>query len=146
MYNHYNLSDKVKSKTKCIFVCGDKKNLARPAPLTLWVSTATHLGHELSETGNMEYDVRVKRASFISSSVEVRETFKFASPVEVLHALKVYCSSFLWLYAVGLGCGGSNGSFQFLEHWSKIGMVSSQSYQDILGTAGSLSWSNICQG
>ena len=28
------------------------------------------------------------------SSVEVRETFKFASPVKVLHALKVYCSSF----------------------------------------------------
>ena len=37
-----------KSKTKCIFVCGSRRNLAKPAPLTLcgrelpWVATATH--------------------------------------------------------------------------------------------------------
>jgi hypothetical protein len=92
--------DPIKSKTKCIFVCGDKKNLSKPAPLSLcgrdlpWVPTATHLGHELSETGSMEQDAKVKRATFISRSVEIRETFKFASPVEVLHAMKVYCSSF----------------------------------------------------
>ena len=48
------------SKTKCIFICGNKKNLVKPAPLTLcgrdlpWVRSATHLGHELHESGMME--------------------------------------------------------------------------------------------
>ena len=57
-----------KSKTECIFVCGTKKNLVKPAPLTLcgtelpWVSTATHLGHELHETGSMEHDALVTNA------------------------------------------------------------------------------------
>ena len=89
-----------KSKTKCIFMTGSKKNLVRPDPLTLcgrelpWVTTATHLGHELHESGTMEHDADVKRAVFISSSMEVRNTFRFASPVEILTALKVYCSSF----------------------------------------------------
>ena len=79
--------DPVKSKTKCIFVsfCG------RDVP---WVAAATHLGHVLSETGTMDQDAREKRAAFISRSVEIRETFKFASPVEVVQALEVYCSSF----------------------------------------------------
>ena len=70
----------IKSKTKCIFVCGAKTRLSRPAPLTLcgrdlpWVSTATHLGHELHESGTMDYDAVVKRATFIQQSVEIRET------------------------------------------------------------------------
>ena len=42
----------------------------------------------------MEHDAEVKRAVTISSSMDVRETFRFASPVEVLAFLKVYCSSF----------------------------------------------------
>ena len=42
----------------------------------------------------MDYDAVIKRATFINQSVEIRETFKFASPVEILSALKVYCSSF----------------------------------------------------
>ena len=67
--------DPKKSKTKCIFVTGSKKKLTRPDSLILngrelpWVTTATHLGHELHESGTMEYDAMVKRASFISSSV-----------------------------------------------------------------------------
>ena len=89
-----------KSKSKCIFMVGAKKNMVKPAALMLggkelpWVETATHLGHELHESGSMEHDAKVKRAEFIDKSVEIRETFKFASPVEVLHTLKVYCSSF----------------------------------------------------
>ena len=92
--------DPNKSKSKCIFMIGDKKNLPRPAPLTLggrelpWVSNAVHLGHELHESGKMDHDAKVKRAEFISKSVELRETFGFASPVEVLQAHKLYCSSF----------------------------------------------------
>ena len=67
-----------KSKTKCIFVCGTKKNLVKPAHLTLggrelpWVTTATHLGHELHETGTMEHDALIKRAIFIKNSFDVR--------------------------------------------------------------------------
>ena len=113
--------DPSKSKTKCIFVCGDQKKLAKPATLTLcgrdlpWVSTASHLGHELSETGNMEQDVKEKRATFISKSVEVRETFKFASPVEVVQAMKVYCSSF---YGCMLWDLSGQGAAQVFNSWN----------------------------
>ena len=73
---------------------GKKKNLPKPVPLELsgkelpWVSTATHLGHEFHESGTMDYDATVKRAEFIRKSTEIRETFFFASPVEVLKAVK----------------------------------------------------------
>ena len=89
-----------KSKSKCIFVTGSKKNVRKPAPLILcgrelpWVQSATHLGHELHESGLMEYDSQRKRAAFIRESTEIREAFHFASPVEVISALKLYCSSF----------------------------------------------------
>ena len=58
------------------------------------MKNAAHLGHELHESGQMEYDANLKRAIFISNSVDVRESFGFASPVEVISAMKVYCSSF----------------------------------------------------
>jgi hypothetical protein len=85
-----------KSKSKCIFMIGKKKNLPKPAPLILsgkelpWVATATHLGHELHESGSMDHDACVKRAEFIRKSCDIRETFSFASPVEVLRAVKVF--------------------------------------------------------
>ena len=88
-----------KSKTKAIFVFGGNKKLQKPAPLFLygkelpWVSSGTHLGQLLHESGNMDQDVRVKRASFIQESTDIRETFSFANPVEVLGAVKVYASS-----------------------------------------------------
>ena len=110
-----------KSKTKCIFVTGAKKNLVKPDPLTLcgrelpWVATATHLGHELHESGTMEYDARAKRAIFISNSIDIRNTFKFASPVEVLRALKVYCSSF---YGCMLWDLAGDGAGQVFSSWN----------------------------
>ena len=85
-----------KSKTKCIFMVGKRKNLSKPVPLVLsgkelpWVASATHLGHELHESGTMDYDATVKRAEFISKSTEIRETFFFAHPVEVLKAVKMF--------------------------------------------------------
>ena len=85
-----------KSKTKCIFVCGKNKTLQKPVPLMLdgkelpWETSASHLGHELHESGNMNHDASVKRAEFISKSTDIRETFSFASPVEFLKALKVF--------------------------------------------------------
>ena len=43
----------------------------------------------------MDQDMKVKRATFIGDSTECRETFGFASPVEVLRAVKV-CWQQLW--------------------------------------------------
>ena len=113
--------DPEKSKSKCIYVTGSRKNLARPAPLTLcgrelpWVGHASHLGHEISESGNMDYDAKVKRAMFITSSVEVRENLSFASPVEVVHALKIYCSSF---YGCMLWDLGGDPASQVFNSWT----------------------------
>ena len=88
-----------KSKTKCIFVCGQAKKAKKPSPLVLngkdlpWVESAVHLGHLLHESGTMDRDVLSKRAGFIRESTEIRETFDFASPVEVLKAVKLYAGS-----------------------------------------------------
>ena len=89
-------SNPAKSKSKCIFMIGKRKNLKKHVPLILagkelpWVASATHLGHEFHESGTMEHDTTVKRAQFISKSTEIRESFSFASPVEVLRAVKVF--------------------------------------------------------
>ena len=113
--------DPGKSKTKCILVCGNNKNLAKPASLTLcgrdlpWVSSANHLGHELHESGTMELDASIKRATFISKSVEIRELFKFASPVEVLQTMKVNCCSF---YGCMLWDLSGSGAGQVYNAWS----------------------------
>ena len=110
-----------KSKTKCIFVCGNNRNLVKPAPLLLcgrelpWVSSATHLGHELHESGTMEHDALVKRAIFIDNTVEIRESFSFASPVEILSAMKVYSCSF---YGSMLWDLGGDGARQVYNAWT----------------------------
>ena len=81
-------------------MCGSDKRLAKPAAISLcgralpWVASATHLGHELHESGNMTFDGQVKQAQYIRKSVEVRESFGFASPSEVLTALNIYCTSY----------------------------------------------------
>ena len=56
-----------KSKTKCIFMCGKSGvGVDYPAPLQLngcdlpWVEKGTHLGHELQQSCNMDYDARCK--------------------------------------------------------------------------------------
>ena len=92
--------DPKKSKSKLIFMCGINKRLAKPADISLcgralpWVASTTHLGHEIHESGKMTYDAQVKRAQYIGKSVEVRESFGFASPPEVLTALNIYCTSY----------------------------------------------------
>ena len=88
-----------KSKPKCIFVCGRSKNLQKPAPLFLdgkvlpWVESAAHLGNTIHESGTMNKDAKMKRATFIRESTELRETFGFASPTEVLRSVKLYAGS-----------------------------------------------------
>ena len=55
-----------------------------------WLASATHIGHELHESGSMDLDTKMKKAEFIGKSTEIRETFNFASPVEVLKAVKLF--------------------------------------------------------
>ena len=92
--------DPNKSKSKIIYMIGNKKNVKKPLPLSLcgqtlpFVSTALHLGHHLSEDGSMRLDMETKRAEFISKTVDIRDTFDFASLVEVLAACNVYCSDY----------------------------------------------------
>ena len=89
-----------KSKSKCIFMRGNNKNLVKPPELRLcgrslpWVERASHLGHELHESGQMELDASCKRAQFIEKSVEIRTMFQWAGPAEIMRALKLYLSSF----------------------------------------------------
>jgi hypothetical protein len=89
-----------KSKSKCLYVVGNRTNLEKPAPLTLcgrelpWVNQADHLGNVLTVKWDMQQDAAIKRAQFISSSVQIREVFKFAAPSEVLKSMRIYSNSF----------------------------------------------------
>ena len=109
-----------KSKTKCIFVCGQARKTPKPVPLVLdgkdlpWVESALHLGHVLHESGSMDQDVKVKRATFIEESNKVRETFEFASPTEVLRAVKVYVGSH---YGSNLWQLDSHMAKQYFSAW-----------------------------
>ena len=57
------------SKTKCLYMCGNMNVRNYPAPLQLngrdlpFVTTATHLGHELCQDCTMNTDCKIKRAS-----------------------------------------------------------------------------------
>ena len=90
--------DPEKSKSKCIFMQGSKK-FPKPVNLQLygvdlpWVKTAMHLGNDLSEECNMAQDMQCKRADFIQKSTEVRETFGFAQPNQILQCVTTYCCS-----------------------------------------------------
>ena len=48
----------------------------------------------------MEYDANIKRAQFIETAVQISETFGFARPPEVMHAVQTYAGhwygSMLW--------------------------------------------------
>ena len=101
-----------KSKSKCIYMVGNSRNLVKPVPLRLcdkdlpWVESATHLGHELHERGTMEHDAKVARARYINQTVEVRESFAFASPLEVIRALEVYTTSYYGAMTYDMGPAG----------------------------------------
>ena len=111
----------LKSKTKCIYMVGNKRNLSKPAPLTLcgrelpYVKQADHLGNMLTEEGNMDHDAEIKRAKFINSAVEIGEVFKAAAPSEVVKAMKVYSSSF---YGSNLWDLGGDKAGKVFNAWS----------------------------
>ena len=65
-----------KSKSKCIFMIGERRNLLRPVPLTLggrelpWVSTAVNLGYELHSVGNrVKHEHRLYVHKFVFHSL-----------------------------------------------------------------------------
>ena len=109
------------SKTKCIFMSGKTKNLSKPVPLTLcgrdlpWVESANHLGHTLHESGTMDQDVRVARAKLIHQLVDTQHSFSFASPVEILRAYQVYCSSH---YGSMLWDMSGDSATQYFNSWT----------------------------
>ena len=118
--------DPKKSKSKCIFMQGNLK-LPKPVILKLYGCNlpASHLDIELSEQCNMEYDMKCKRADFISKSTEIREMFAFAQPHQILQATRTYCCSMYgamtWnLFGVQLlvymceACLGSSKSHPYL--------------------------------
>ena len=81
-------------------VGGKVRNPEYSAPLRLygknlpWVKHATHLGHELHENCCMDMDINIKRSMFITKSSEIRNTFHFAMPQQMLKAIEVYASHF----------------------------------------------------
>ena len=102
-----------KSKSKCLYMCG-YPDPVYPNPLKLcgedlpWVQHAVHLGHELHQLCSMEYDVKIKRAQFIETAMDIRDTFKFARPQEIVRATQVYAchwyGAMLWdLYGEKVG-------------------------------------------
>ena len=90
-----------KSKTKCLYMCGKVRGgVQYPAPLRLnnldlpWVEKGTHLGHELHQSCNMDFDAKCKKTAFIDSSTDIREMFSFAHPSQVLTSVSVYSAHF----------------------------------------------------
>ena len=59
-----------------------------------WVTHATHLGHELNQDCTMDMNTRMKRASFITTSTDIRSMFGFALPAQVLNAVSIYSAHF----------------------------------------------------
>ena len=93
--------DPKKSKSKSIFMNGTGlRNLTKPVNLQLygtdlpWVSSATHLCHELHQDALMEHDCKCKRARFIDGSTTIRESFEFAKKEQLMNAIQIYCSDF----------------------------------------------------
>ena len=89
------------SKSFCIYFVGLKSNRKVIYPVRLqlngvelpWKESAVHLGHTLHQDLTFKADARVRRASFIASSVEVRNEFAFAAPAQILKAVRILCCS-----------------------------------------------------
>ena len=108
------------SKSKCIFMCGSTDKVY-PKALTLfgmhlpWVEHGTHLGHEFHQSCSMDMDINMKRAKFIETAVQIRDSFSFARSEETLRSVQVYAGhwygAMLWdIY--GEKCG------QLYRSWS----------------------------
>ena len=89
--------DPKKSKSKCIFFHG--ANQPKPSRVILcgspleWVPQADHLGHTLLHSGSQDIDCNIARGSYIGTSNEILNLFKFASPEQKLVAIQIYACS-----------------------------------------------------
>ena len=54
---------------------------------------ADHLCHVIHESGIMDLEIESRRANFVNDSVNMRDTFSFAHPLEKLEAVQKYCTS-----------------------------------------------------
>ena len=48
----------------------------------------------MHQTGNMDFDAKIKRARYIGDSTQIREAFSFADPCQVLKAVRLYCGHY----------------------------------------------------
>ena len=119
------------SKTKCIYFGGrcppapgvsiPRNRFPCPAPLLLygkqlpWVENSAHLGHNLHQSLSTDQDIKMRRAMFISRSVEVRDQFAFAPPAQVLKAVQIFCCD---AYGSPLWCLDSKSASSFYKAWS----------------------------
>ena len=81
------------------------------------MDSAEHLGHTLSKdcTMDMDKDAGVKRAQFIDRTSDIRETFGFAHPEQILKAGQVYASD---VYGFMLYDLSSQSSQSHLKSWN----------------------------
>ena len=110
------------SKSKCVFFAAQRRRFqSPPPPLRLygkqlpWVESAAHLGHTLHQSLSMDKNAKVRRARFISRSVEVRGQFAFAAPDQILRAVAVFCCD---AYGSPLWHLDSPAANSFYKAWS----------------------------
>ena len=97
-----------KCKSFCLYFVGpiSARKVVYPSPLVLngvalpWRKTAVHLGHTFHQDLTFDDDAKIRRAAFISSNLQVRSQFGFASPPQIVTAVRLLCchayGSVLW--------------------------------------------------
>ena len=89
--------DPKQCKSFCIYFLEPSRRVVYPSPLVLnrfvlpWRESAVHLDHSLQANLYFSAEAGVRRAAFISRSVEVRSQFAFAQPAQILTAVKTLC-------------------------------------------------------
>ena len=53
--------------------------------------TAVHLGHTIAQDGTMTHDAKNRRYNYIDKTIEIRNTFSFAHPKQILAEVTKYC-------------------------------------------------------
>ena len=77
----------------------------------------------------MDTDVRGKRAAFVTRSTEIRETFGFASPLEVLQAV---IFAVIFMDAMGSWWRSGEAAVKLLEYMCEASMECPSCHSQIL--------------
>ena len=110
-----------KSKMKCIYFCSNVRNVHYPAPVQLndsylpWVMSGDHLGHTLHQSGSMETDIRIKRAQYIDKTCDIRNTFCWAEPSQIIKAGDIYAGDH---YGPNLWLLSSHSAEMYFKSWN----------------------------